>query len=76
MLFHCCMALDTLLKLTLEGEKVITKSDGSPMNELEIYQFVREHRAAGHRYFSPCDNVDAEGRCIGHKDNLPTHQEK
>jgi hypothetical protein len=69
MLMHCCIALDTLLKLTLEGETVLSR-DGEPMPELDVYKLVEKEKALGHKYFSPCDNVDNEGRCKGHFDTL------
>ena len=60
MLYHCCMELDKILELTLKGERVLN------IGEAETYQFVREQRAKGYKYFSGCDSVDAEGRCAGH----------
>ena len=61
MIYHCCIALDKLLELTLKGEKVLN------ISEAETYQLVGELKAKGLRYFSGCDNVDDDGRCKGHK---------
>lgn len=60
MIFHCCMELDKVLELTLKGQEVLN------IGETETYRLVREYKARGLKYFASCDNVDAEGRCVGH----------
>lgn len=67
--YHCCISLDTLLKLTLEGEQVLVDADtGEPLKEREIYDMVKEMKANGDTVFTPgCDNVDSNGRCRGHE---------
>ena len=64
MLYHCCIELDKLLELTLKGEKVLN------IGELETYKLVRELKGKGLHYFSGCDNIDNDGRCVGHLVNL------
>ena len=61
--FHSCIELNKLLELTLKGTMMLN------IGEVETYQLVRELKAKGFKYFSPCDNVDAAGRCIGHKED-------
>ena len=67
-IYHCCIALDALLRLTLEGEKVLVDAEtGVPLEEREIYDMVKEMKADGNTVFTPgCDNVDSAGRCRGH----------
>ncbi|MDD5547046.1 MAG: hypothetical protein PHO67_07850 [Candidatus Omnitrophica bacterium] len=70
MMRHCCIALDTLLRLTLEGQQVLVDAEtGEPLEEREIYELVKEMRKDGNTVFTPgCDNVDKQGRCAGHKE--------
>lgn len=67
-MYHCCIALDALLRLTLEGEKVLVDAEtGAPLEEREIYELVKEMKADGNTVFTPgCDNVGSDGRCRGH----------
>ena len=66
--YHCCISLDALLRLTLEGEKVLVDAvTGVPLEEREIYELVKEMRRDGNEVYTPgCDNVDSDGRCRGH----------
>ena len=60
MVYHCCIELNKLLELTLKGEAVLN------ISEVETYRLVRHLKSTGLKYFSGCNNVDAEGRCAGH----------
>ena len=67
MMYHCHMDLDTLLKLTLRGEKVLVHEDGTYLNEREIYQLVKNAKEQGYKNFTGgCDNVTPDGCCGGH----------
>jgi hypothetical protein len=67
---HCCISLNGLLKLTLEGHyDFLERDDGTFLKETEIYQLVKEEKAKGYKYFCGCDKRDEEGRCIGHEAN-------
>ena len=60
------MSLDTLLKLTLSGERVLMHEDKTPLGEQEVYAFVKELRAQGYTNFCGCDNIKPDGSCAGH----------
>lgn len=68
MRYHCCISLDALLRLTLQGERVLVDAvSGQNLSEREIYELVKEMKRDGNTVFTPeCDNVDSEGRCAGH----------
>jgi hypothetical protein len=68
-MYHCCISLDALLRLTLEGERILCDAvTGEPLGEREIYDLVQEMKRDGNTVFTPgCDSVDTEGRCRGHK---------
>lgn len=67
--WHCCIALDKLLELTLKGngDTFLDHPDGTPLTETEVYQLVREEKAKGYKFFSSCDARGADGRCKGHQ---------
>jgi len=67
--YHCCISLDMLLKLTLEGEHVLVDAGtGDPLQEREVYDMVAELRRDGATVLTPgCDNCDSDGKCMGHE---------
>ena len=64
--FHCCIALDKLLELALNGSDFMENNDGTPMSQTEIYDLVIREKAKDYKYYSACDNRDSSGRCMGH----------
>ena len=63
--FHVCVDIEGALK-----QRSLTYFDddnGKPMTTKAAKQFLRMELQKGKKYFCGCDNVSAEGRCLGHE---------
>lgn len=64
---HCCIALDKILELYVQGKGGWIEANGRTLTEQEVYALVRDEKAKGYIYFSGCDNRRPDGSCAGHK---------
>lgn len=73
---HFCISLSKLAEFTVKGTLLLGNDDGSILTEQEHYQVIAQEKAKGYKYFAPCDNRDAEGRCAGHQREVTEEEYK
>mgnify|MGYP006935478015 CR=1 FL=1 len=58
--FHLCVEIDVALAKLAKGENIFT---GTP---LEAFHDLMDAKNQGKKFYTGCDNMNAEGRCDGH----------
>ena len=68
--YHMSISISGALKRSgKELDGIITK-DGYELNEKAVRRVLKEHAAKGYKVFTGCENIDAEGNCLGHEDEF------
>ena len=62
--FHLSVNIEGALKL--RSLNIFEDENGNPMSSKAAKAMLRDEQAKGKKYFCGCDNVDIEGKCLGH----------
>jgi hypothetical protein len=70
--YHVCLDIDGTLKRHGNRLKGILSADGKDMTGKEVKSFLRKVRdEKGFKFYSGCDNMNSEGRCVVHPSSSP-----
>lgn len=66
--FHICIPIDRAMQELAKGNNLFTGTD------LEAFTSLTDALNEGKTYYSGCDNMNADGRCAGHKIEKPDYE--
>jgi len=67
MMHHTAVSITSLLRLPDAQLGGVLLHDGRPLPAGEARIRLKGMRTQGYVYIPPCDNVAADGRCLGHE---------
>ena len=63
--FHLCLNIEGALKQ--RSLEIIEDDNGNILSTKTAKKILKEEQAKGKKYFTGCDNVDVDGKCLGHE---------
>ena len=63
--FHLCINIEVSLKQRML--EILEDDERNIIPTESAKKFLREEQSKGKKYFTGCDNVDSNGKCLGHE---------